>query len=112
MPYPKSCLTRKHVHLMILSPHDVQKVATLSRLKLTPEEQIRFADQLGHILKYVHQLDEIDTKNVEPMAHAGELLNVFREDVPVPSLDRKDALANAPKSNGQYFLVPQILEGA
>ncbi|WP_437227238.1 Asp-tRNA(Asn)/Glu-tRNA(Gln) amidotransferase subunit GatC [Planctomicrobium sp. SH661] len=96
---------------MTLSPDDVLKVARLSRLKLTSEEQTRFAGQLGKILEYVHQLDEIDTAQIEPMAHAGDLLNVFREDVPVPSLDRKEALSNAPKSDGKYFLVPQILEG-
>jgi len=97
---------------MTLSSDDVMKVARLSRLKLAAEDVPRLADQLGKILDYVAQLDEIDTTNVEPMAHAGDFLNVFRPDQPVPSLDRKDALANAPKTDGKYFLVPQILEGA
>jgi len=96
---------------MTLSSDDVLKVARLSRLKVTPEELTRFANQLGQILDYVHQLEEIDTAGIEPMAHAGELLNIFREDVPGNSLSRPDALANAPKSDGTYFLVPQILEG-
>jgi len=97
---------------MSLSPDDVLKVARLSRLKLTPEELERFGGQLGQILDYVHQLDEIETSAVEPMAHAGALLNVFRADEPAESLDRREALKNAPKADGKYFLVPQILEGA
>lgn len=97
---------------MILSQDDVLKVARLSRLRLTPEEQQRFGEQLGQILDFVQQLNEVDTSDVEPMAHAGDLSNVFRADEPTPSLDRKEALANAPKSDGKYFLVPQILEGA
>jgi len=100
------------VRSMKLTPDDVRKVARLARLKLSEEETQRFTEQLGRILEYVHQLDEIETAQVEPMAHAGDLVNVFREDVPVPSLDRQDALANAPKTDGKYFLVPQILEGA
>lgn len=96
---------------MALTPDDVLKVARLSRLKLTPADQARFAEQLGQILDYVHLLDEIDTSPVEPMAHAGDVLNVFRPDTPCPSLGREQALANAPKSNGKYFLVPPILEG-
>lgn len=97
---------------MILSQDDVLKVARLSRLKLTPEEQQRFGEQLGQILDFVQQLNEVDTSDIEPMAHAGDLSNVFRVDEPVASLDRKEALGNAPKSDGKYFLVPQILEGA
>ncbi|WP_437203779.1 Asp-tRNA(Asn)/Glu-tRNA(Gln) amidotransferase subunit GatC [Planctomicrobium sp. SH664] len=97
---------------MTLSQDDVIKVARLSRLKLSPAEQQQFGEQLSRILDYVTVLNEIDTTDVLPMAHTADLANVFRADVPVPSLDRDDALANAPKSDGRYFLVPQILEGA
>lgn len=98
--------------LMSLTPADVEKVARLARLKLTAEEQSRFVGQLGEILEYVRMLDELDTSAVEPAAHAADLVNVFRNDEPRPSLDRSDALANAPRTDGKYFLVPQILEGA
>lgn len=97
---------------MKLTLSDVQKVAKLSRLKLAEDEQVRYVEQLGQILNYVELLNEVVTDGVEPMAHAAELTNVFRADVPKPSLDRQAALSNAPKSDGKYFLVPQILEGA
>lgn len=90
----------------------VEKVARLGRLKLTNEELDRFAGQLGSVLKYVHMLNEVDTDDVQPMAHAVELTNVLREDVTIESLPRDAALANAPLTDGKYFLVPQILDGA
>lgn len=95
-----------------LSRDDVLKVAMLARLKLSEAEVERIAAQLGDVLNYVEVLNEIDTEDVEPMAHAVELSNVFREDVARESLPREAALANAPKSDGRYFLVPQILEGS
>ncbi len=95
-----------------LTRDDVAKVATLARLKLTDTEQETLTTQLGEVLGYVDILNEVDTENVEPMAHAVELSNIFREDEVRESLPRGDALANAPKSDSQSFLVPQILDGA
>lgn len=90
----------------------VRKVARLARIRLTEDEVATFARQLGQILHYVEILDGVDTEGVEPMAHAADIVNVFREDAPAPSLPREQALANAPKTDGQYFLVPQIIESA
>lgn len=97
---------------MTLSSDDVQKVARLARLRLTDQELHQFRGQLGAILDYVDLLNELNTDDVEPMAHAADLANVFRADEPRPSLSRAEALQNAPKADGKYFLVPQILEGA
>ena len=94
-----------------LTRDEVQKVAKLARLKLSDAEFELFTTQLGQVLEYVDMLNEVDTENAEPMAHAAELRNVFREDELQDSLPREDALANAPKSDGHFFLVPQILEG-
>ena len=93
-----------------LTRDDVAKVALLGRLKLTADEMDRMTVQLGRVLEYVDILNEVDTQNVEPMAHAIELRDVFREDTPVPSLPREDALTNAPKTDGRCFVVPAILE--
>ena len=93
-----------------LSREDVEKVALLARLKLSPAELELLTTQLGQILTYVDILNEVDTEDVEPMAHAVEMSNVFREDEQRPSLPRELALANAPKTDGRYFLVPPILE--
>lgn len=94
-----------------LSSADVKKVATLARLKLTDAEVDEYASKLAQMLDYFQMLDEVNTEDVEPLVHAIELSNVFREDEVRPSLPRAEALANAPKSDGQFFLVPQILEG-
>lgn len=93
-----------------LTRDDVEKVALLSRLRLTDEELSQMTAQLGAILGYVERLSEVDTEGVEPMAHAVERTNVFRDDVETPMLPRESALANAPKTDGQYFLVPRILD--
>ena len=93
-----------------LTRADVLKVARLARLKLTDAEIDDCTEKLGSILEYVALLNEIDTEDVEPMVHAVELSNVFRTDEVVPSLPREAALSNAPKTDGQFFLVPQILD--
>lgn len=93
-----------------LTADDVRKVARLARLKLTPAEVDAFARQLGDVLAYVDQLGEIDTSQVAPLAHPIELQNVLRPDEPAASLPRNEALGNAPKTDGRYFLVPQIIE--
>lgn len=95
-----------------LTAADVSRVATLARLKLTDAETARLAVEMATILDYVAILDEVDTENVEPMAHTVDLTNVLRPDEVQPSLAREAALANAPKSDGKCFLVPQILDGA
>ncbi|MEX0701363.1 MAG: Asp-tRNA(Asn)/Glu-tRNA(Gln) amidotransferase subunit GatC [Planctomycetales bacterium] len=88
---------------------DVAKVASLARLELSEAELDEHAAQLGRILEYVELLDAVSTDDVEPMAHAVELVNVFRPDEPGESLPRDAALANAPQTDGRYFLVPPIL---
>lgn len=92
-----------------LTRDDVLKVARLARLTLTEDEIEGLASQLGQILDYVDILQELDTETVEPMAHAVDVSNVLRADEPGSSLDRPDALANAPHNDGSFFLVPQII---
>ena len=94
------------------TPNLVQQVAHLARLKVSDSEVDRLSRELGAILTYVELLNEVDTDGVEPMAHAVELSNVLRADEPAESLPRDQALANAPKSDGRYFLVPPILDDA
>lgn len=96
----------------MLTRDEVLKVAELGRLNLSEAEVEQFTQQLGKILGYVDVLNEVDVSNVEPMAHVADVSNVFRDDVAKQSLPRGEALANAPKSDGKFFLVPQIIEGA
>ena len=93
-----------------LSVEEVAKVALLARLRLKPAELEQFTGQLNSIVHFVEQLQELDTKDVEPLAHGIEVRNVFRDDVRGPSLPREAALVNAPKRNQDSFLVPAVLE--
>ena len=95
---------------MSLSIDDVAKVALLARLRLSPDELEMFTGQLNSIVDYVAQLQELDTTDVEPLAHGIEVRNVFRDDVRGAALPREAALANAPKRNQEGFLVPAVLE--
>jgi len=88
----------------------VKQVAKLSRLDLTEAEISQFTTQLGAILEYVEKLDQLDTSNVEPLAHCLPINNCLREDEIKPSLGTDKTIANAPESDGQFFIVPKILE--
>ena len=94
---------------MALSRAEVEKIALLSRLMLTEDELQQMTEQLGNILGYMDLLGEVDTTNVEPMVHAQEMANVFRDDIARPSLDRQQALANAPHRDEECYLVPAVL---
>mgnify|MGYP006303092283 CR=1 FL=1 len=88
----------------------VRKVAKLARLDLGEQEIVEFTDQLSAILEYMEKLDEVDTEDVEPLAHCLPVSNVFREDRASASLGSDAALANAPQRDAQHFLVPRILD--
>jgi len=95
---------------MAIDRKTVEKVAKLARLQLTPEELDRYGAQLGAILDYIAKLEKLDVNDLEPLAHAVDTANVFREDAPRPSLPRDAALQNAPEKNGDFFIVPKIVE--
>ncbi len=95
---------------MAVDRKTVQHVAALARLELSPEELDLYGAQLGSILGYVARLAELDLAGVEPLAHAAETSNVFREDVPRAPLGRDEALRNAPQSAGGFFVVPRVVE--
>jgi aspartyl-tRNA(Asn)/glutamyl-tRNA(Gln) amidotransferase subunit C len=94
---------------MGITRQDIDKVALLARLQLSEAEAAAMSAELGQIVAYVDQLAEVDTDGVEPMAHAIELQNVFKDDRVDPSLPRDEALANAPHHNSIGYLVPAVL---
>ena len=94
---------------MSITRAEVEKIALLSRLALSDDELDRMTSQLGEILGYVDLLSEVNTKDVEPMAHALDVANAFRDDAATPSLDRESALANAPRRDEECYLVPAVL---
>jgi aspartyl-tRNA(Asn)/glutamyl-tRNA(Gln) amidotransferase subunit C len=94
---------------MALSEKDVRYVARLSRLEMTDEEAGKYTQQLSSILSYIEQLNELETKDVEPLTHVLDLKNVFRPDVAQPSLTQAEVLSNAPDPQAGHFRVPKIM---
>ncbi|MEO0409029.1 MAG: Asp-tRNA(Asn)/Glu-tRNA(Gln) amidotransferase subunit GatC [Cyanobacteria bacterium P01_A01_bin.135] len=93
----------------MLDREQVKKVAYLARLALTEEEEVKFTAQLGDILDYVQQLDELDTADVSPTTRAIDVSNVTRADVQETSLQRETMLESAPERDDEYFKVPKIM---
>jgi len=93
-------------------PEDLKldHIANLARINLTPEEKERYAAQLGDVLKYIEQLNEVNVEGVEPTAHAFPVVNVWAEDVPEPGLSVEDALRNAPEKRDNMVVVPKVVE--
>ena len=89
---------------------DVQYVAHLARMSLTPAEEQSFGRQLGAVLDYIAKLQELDVSGIEPTAHAVPLVNVTRPDVAEPSLPHSEAMRNGPAQANGLFLVPKIVE--
>ncbi len=94
---------------MAITQQDVEKVALLARLSLSEAELATMSEQMAQIVGYVDHLSQVDTEGVEPMAHAIEQLNVFRDDVVTMSLPREEALSAAPHHDSRGYLVPAVL---
>lgn len=92
-----------------LSRNDVAHVARLARLALTDEELERYTVQLGAVLEHAADVEALDTSGVPPTAHPLDLVNVLRDDLVQPSLDRDEVLAMAPEAEDGRFRVPRIL---
>jgi aspartyl-tRNA(Asn)/glutamyl-tRNA(Gln) amidotransferase subunit C len=93
-----------------LTLQDVEYVASLAQLTLDDDAKARMLEDMARILGYIEKLNELDTDGIEPMMHVLDLVNVYREDDVQPSLDHELALKNAPNTDGDFFLVPRILE--
>ncbi|MDJ0695950.1 MAG: Asp-tRNA(Asn)/Glu-tRNA(Gln) amidotransferase subunit GatC [Mastigocoleus sp. MO_167.B18] len=93
----------------MIDREQVRKVAHLARLELTPEEEQLFTTQLGSILDYFEQLNELDVENVKPTTRAIDVSNVTRPDRLQPYPDREEILQGAPEQEGEYFKVPKII---
>ena len=87
---------------------DVEHVAKLARLELTEEEKELYTKQLGAVLEYVNQMNEVDTSNVKPMSHAVDFVNVMRDDTVYYDHTKEELMANAPEEENGFFRVPKI----
>lgn len=89
---------------------DIDHVAKLARLALTPAERDNYARQLGDVLHHIEQLGKVDVDAVEPTAHAYPVHNVWVEDEPRSGLTVEAALRNAPAQRQNMVLVPKVVE--
>ena len=94
-----------------ITAEEVRELALLARLRLSDSEVAAMTDNLGAILEYVDALRALDTAAVEPMTHAVPFDCPTRPDEVKPSLALDDALANAPRRDGDFFQVPRIVPG-
>jgi aspartyl-tRNA(Asn)/glutamyl-tRNA(Gln) amidotransferase subunit C len=95
---------------MEVNKDTVKKIAHLSRLQFTDEEETKLQGEMTKILSWMEKLNELDTDQVEPLIHMSHEINVIRPDVVVDELAHKNALLNAPKKDSDYFRVPKVIE--
>ena len=95
---------------MKLSKEQIEHVARLSCLALSPEEIEQLSHDLTSIIGHVEALNEVNTGSVAPTYHINSLTNVFREDEVTPSFDTKELLKGAPSHDDHAFHVPKIIE--
>jgi len=103
-------LNKRNLLVATITEEDVRHVAKLARLNLTDQQVEQFTRQLGSILAYVNKLNELDTDEIEPTAHAAALKNVFRADEPQPGIGIDQVLKNCPDHDGSFFRVPKVLD--
>jgi aspartyl-tRNA(Asn)/glutamyl-tRNA(Gln) amidotransferase subunit C len=98
-----------------VTTEDVERVAELANLELEPEDSAGLTRDLNAILDYVAQLNELDTRGVEPLAQIGELegtpdREMLRSDTRAPSLERNIVMSQAPETDQAFFKVPKVIE--
>ena len=89
-------------------PFSAKRIAKLAKLNLSAEELEGMQDQMDKILGFVSQLNELDLDGISPFFGAADSNDTLRPDQRKDSLERKDILSNAPKSNGEFYLVPPV----
>ncbi|MBI2103769.1 Asp-tRNA(Asn)/Glu-tRNA(Gln) amidotransferase subunit GatC [Candidatus Woesebacteria bacterium] len=95
-----------------LSSDDVKHVSQLAKLSLTDNEVKKFQKQLEKVIDYISELNEVDTKNIEPTSQTTGLTNISRDDKVISEdcLSQENTLSGTSKKHNSYFVVPGILE--
>ncbi len=109
---------RRAMSVDAVSTDEVRRVAELAHLELSSEEETKMQRDLNAILSHIVQLNELDTRNIAPMAQVRGALGLLTEeagedlrlDQVRPSLDRKSVMASAPETDGRFFKVPKVIE--
>ena len=95
---------------MTIDRATVKKIATLARLDVSESDLEYFAPQMQGLMKWIDQMQEVNTDNVEPLASVSEMQLIWREDKVTDGDKVEDILANAPESAENFFVVPKIVE--
>jgi aspartyl-tRNA(Asn)/glutamyl-tRNA(Gln) amidotransferase subunit C len=95
---------------MSITPEIVRKIARLARLKVTEDDVAYYGPQINGILKWVEQLQDVNTDNIEPLASVSQIDLHLREDVVTDGDKTDDILRNAPEKMEGFFVVPKIVE--
>ena len=95
---------------MPISVDEVRHIANLARLKLTAEEEVRYAEQLSAVLDYAARLKELDTAHIPPTSSVLPFKAPLRADEPRPCPPRERMLTNVPEQEDGMFRVPPVLE--
>lgn len=95
---------------MDITDETIEYVAKLANILLSEEEKEKAKSDLFNILNYVNKMDELDTKDIEPMSHDFTLMNVFREDIVTNGDASEDILMNSPMKKDDCFMVPKTVE--
>jgi aspartyl-tRNA(Asn)/glutamyl-tRNA(Gln) amidotransferase subunit C len=92
-----------------ISAHEVRRIARLANIDLSEEQVGPLTRQMGEILNFFRQLQELDTEGVVPTSHVLDLVNAFRDDLPRPSLPPASSTGNAPEEDSGHFKVPPVI---
>ena len=95
---------------MRISREEIQHVALLARLALSAEEEIELVEHFDNVLSYMEKLNELNTDDVRPLAHAVEVPAPLREDQVTNQANAEALLQNAPERQTDFFKVPKIIE--
>jgi aspartyl-tRNA(Asn)/glutamyl-tRNA(Gln) amidotransferase subunit C len=95
---------------MEVDKHTVQKLARLSKLSFTPEEEEEMVNGLNEMIAFVDKLKELNTENVEPLVFMTDSKSVLREDEVKETISQAEALSNAPAKDMYYFRVPKMIK--
>lgn len=95
---------------MTIDHSTVKKIATLARLEVSEADLNYFAPQMQGLMKWIDQLQEVNTDNIEPLASVSEINLIWREDKVTDGEKAADVLANAPEAMENFFVVPKIVE--
>lgn len=95
---------------MKITDETVDHIAHLARLEFKGEAKQEIKADLENIISFMEVLQEVDTEGVEPLIFMNDEINKLREDVPVITINQKDALLNAPKKDSDYFRIPKVLD--